>query len=193
MTTRLPVLEDLRIATPCNADWDEMAGDARVRFCGKCEKNVYNLSEMPRTEAESLVREREGRLCVRFYQRQDGTVLTTDCPMGVRKKRLRQRVWASITSATASAMLVLGAWCGRARADLALHDGKQPHTSARLPMMGEPAPSPRPEVMGQLVAPPPQPPMMGKPTLPKPHKVNMGGPVERHFMGDVSPDYLNKK
>src|SRR5262245_30602687 len=39
-------LARLRIASPCSADWDEMTGDDRVRFCGRCRKNVYNLSEM---------------------------------------------------------------------------------------------------------------------------------------------------
>src|SRR3954470_21286957 len=103
---RLPVLDNLRIATPCNADWDDMVGDARVRFCGKCEKNVYDLSAMTRADAESLVREKEGRLCVRFYQRADGTVLPADCPAGVRKQRLRRRIWASLSGAAASVMMV---------------------------------------------------------------------------------------
>lgn len=76
----LPVLEDLVIATPCKAPWDAMAGDDRVRFCRDCRLNVYNLSAMTRAEAEALVREKEGRLCVRFFQRPDGTVLTQYCP-----------------------------------------------------------------------------------------------------------------
>ena len=46
--------------------------------------NVYNLSDMTEEEALKLVEEREGRLCVRFYQREDGTVLTSDCPVGSR-------------------------------------------------------------------------------------------------------------
>ena len=40
---------------------------------------------MTEEEALKLVEEREGRLCVRFYQRRDGTVLTTDCPVGAAK------------------------------------------------------------------------------------------------------------
>src|SRR5207244_3242790 len=122
------LLEDLRIATPCNADWDDMAqvDGERVRFCGKCEKNVYNLSAMSRDAAEQLVREREGRVCVRFYQRADGTVLTGDCPVAVRKQRLRRRVWASLSGAAASLMLLCGLSSGRARADLTLRDGRRP-------------------------------------------------------------------
>jgi hypothetical protein len=34
---------------------------------------------MTRAEAEALVAEKEGRLCVRFYRRPDGTMLTRNC------------------------------------------------------------------------------------------------------------------
>ena len=88
----LPLLEDVRIASPCSASWEDMTGDARVRFCGKCAKNVYNLSEMTRDEAESLLAKSEGEMCVRLYKRRDGTVITTDCPVGVKKKRVRRLV-----------------------------------------------------------------------------------------------------
>ena len=143
MTTHLPVvLENIRIATPCRADWDEMAGDERVRFCGKCEKNVYNLSAMTRADAEALVREKEGRMCVRLFQREDGTVLTADCPVGVRRARLRQRVWASVSGAVASLALALGLLSGRARGDLTLGDHKK--APATQP--------PRPIAMGGAIA-----------------------------------------
>ena len=72
----------LKIASPCPASWDDMEGDDRVRFCDECELNLYNLSAMTEDAARKLVEEREGRLCVRFYQREDGTVLTSDCPVG---------------------------------------------------------------------------------------------------------------
>jgi hypothetical protein len=61
-----------------------MAGDDRVRFCRQCWLYVYNLSEMSRQEAEALVREKERRrVCVRFYRRADGTIITRDCPVGL--------------------------------------------------------------------------------------------------------------
>ena len=75
-------LDSIRIASPCKSDWNEMYGDGRRRFCGECKMNVYNLSGMSRTEAENLLINSEGRLCVRFYRRKDGTVLTKDCPVG---------------------------------------------------------------------------------------------------------------
>jgi hypothetical protein len=85
----LPMLDEVRVASQCNANWNEMVGDDKSRFCGKCEKNVFNLSAMSREEAELLMLEKEGNLCIRLYRRKDGTVLTQDCPVGVRKKRLR--------------------------------------------------------------------------------------------------------
>jgi hypothetical protein len=89
---RLPLLEDVAIAAPCKASWDEMVGDDRVRFCGQCDKNVYNLSAMPRDEAEALLAAREGKMCVRLYKRVDGTVMTSDCPVGVKRRRRRRAV-----------------------------------------------------------------------------------------------------
>jgi hypothetical protein len=86
----LPVLPQVRVASPCSASWDEMAGDERVRFCLLCQKNVYNLSAMSAAEAEALVRATEARLCVRFYRRADGTILTEDCPVGRRAARRGQ-------------------------------------------------------------------------------------------------------
>jgi prepilin-type processing-associated H-X9-DG protein len=80
-------LKGLRVASPCNAFWDEMEGDDLVRFCRHCQLNVYNLSGMSRREAAAFVQEAEGRLCVRFYRRQDGTLLTDNCPVGWRAAR----------------------------------------------------------------------------------------------------------
>lgn len=59
-----------------------MVGNDRKRFCGECSLNVYNLSGMTKYDAENLLRLSEGRLCVRYFQRPDGTVLTKDCPVG---------------------------------------------------------------------------------------------------------------
>jgi hypothetical protein len=91
---KLPVLANIRVATPCRADWNAMTGDDRVRACGSCNKNVYNLSEMTRDEAEGLIMQHEKQLCVRYYQRTDGTILLADCEIGVQQKR-RRRVIAA--------------------------------------------------------------------------------------------------
>jgi hypothetical protein len=106
---RLPVFDDIQVASPCTADWDAMTGDDRVRHCGTCDRDVYNLSEMTRGEAEALVASRIGPLCVRFYRRSDGTVLTADCPVGARRRRRRRLIIAAGT-ATAAAHGALIVW-----------------------------------------------------------------------------------
>jgi hypothetical protein len=79
-----------------------MSGDDRARHCQECNLNVYNLSEMTRADAERLIASREGRLCVRFYRRVDGTIITRDCPKGLRA--LAERV-SRIAGVVLSAMM----------------------------------------------------------------------------------------
>lgn len=83
-------LDAIRVASPCPVDWNSMQGDDQVRFCGKCQLNVYNLGAMSADEARGLIEKSEGRICVRFYRRHDGKVLTRDCPSGVRTVRRRR-------------------------------------------------------------------------------------------------------
>lgn len=90
-------LNNIKIASPCSADWNQMMGDERKRYCGDCKLNVYNLSGMTRAEAENLLINSEGRLCVRFYRRADGTVLTKDCPVGW--QALKRRISRTATAA----------------------------------------------------------------------------------------------
>jgi hypothetical protein len=90
MTSRLP-LDSLHIASPCGEPWNAMKGDQYVRFCGRCQKNVYNLSALTASEAIDLIHSRAGKICVTYYRRKDGTVLTADCPVGV-KAAARRRI-----------------------------------------------------------------------------------------------------
>jgi hypothetical protein len=92
----LPLLERARIATPCKANWDDMVGDERVRFCGDCGQNVYNLESMTSGEATDLLEELEGDVCVRIFRRRDGTILTSDCPVGVRNRRVGRAVGVAV-------------------------------------------------------------------------------------------------
>lgn len=104
-------LDRLRIASPCTVPWDEMRGDDRVRFCGQCEKNVYDLSAMTRAEAEQFLADHGVSACVRLFRRTDGTILTSDCPVGVKKKRFHLAVF----SVTGGALLAAGAAFGLTR------------------------------------------------------------------------------
>jgi hypothetical protein len=157
---KLPVLPNIRVATPCRADWNQMTGDDRVRACASCNKNVYNLSSMTRDEAETLIVEKEGRLCVRYFQRTDGTILLKDCAVGVAQKRKRRLV-----AAGAAALLGGGGLLGFG---LTRPEPEQLH-----PTMGavaiEVAPAPMPpapteqvyETMGDVAVEPPEPIMGG--------------------------------
>jgi hypothetical protein len=108
-------IDRLRVASPCKADWNGMVGDDRVRFCGQCQKNVYNLSGMRRDEASALVRDRTGEMCVRFWRRADGTVLTADCPVGARRKNVRRLV---VLAAGGGALAVAGAAMALSQGDV---------------------------------------------------------------------------
>lgn len=146
MKTAAPTLDGIAVASPCTVSWEGMTGDDQVRHCGSCRLNVYNLSEMTRAEAESLVRNREGRLCVRFYRRADGTVITRDCPVGLRA--IRRRMALAWSAAAAMFVAMFSAGCGRAAIDSIV--GDPPPTPQPGPTMGRPA-------MGIAAPPPPQP------------------------------------
>ena len=108
MTASLTILDNIRIASPCSADWSMMVGDDRSRFCGSCQKHVYNLSAMAANEAAQLIREREGNLCARLYRRADGTILTGDCPVGARAVWHRTKRLA--VACAAAAFVGTAAW-----------------------------------------------------------------------------------
>jgi hypothetical protein len=108
MTTNLPNIDRLRIATPCSISWDQMSGDNRVRFCDHCQLNVYNVSELSKLETQALIAATEGRMCARLYRRVDGTILTKDCPVGLRALRLR------ISKNAAAVFAVIAGVCGLA-------------------------------------------------------------------------------
>ena len=94
-----PRLANLRLAFSCPERWDQMVGDDHVRACGKCDRQVFNLSEMTAVEAEALLAQRGVKPCVRFYRRADGTVMTSDCPVGTRREGRRLAVVASTLAA----------------------------------------------------------------------------------------------
>jgi hypothetical protein len=97
------MLPEIKIASPCPALWEQMAGNNQVRHCAQCNLNVYNFSEMTSAEIEQLIKASEGqRLCGRLYQRADGSLITRDCPVGLRTKI--RRVSARLTTALAAAL-----------------------------------------------------------------------------------------
>jgi Carboxypeptidase regulatory-like domain len=108
-------LDQIRVASPCPISWEQMTGDNRVRFCDECQLNVYNIAELTRTEVEDLLRTTEGRLCGRLYRRADGTVITKDCPVGLRA--VRRRVARVATAAFATMVSLCSAAVGQKQSD----------------------------------------------------------------------------
>lgn len=102
------LFHSVRIASPCPADWEKMIGDDRVRHCGQCNLNVYNLSAMSSLQARELVAKHEGRLCLRFYHRKDGTILTQNCPVGLKvvMRRISRVAGVALSAAMSASPLM---------------------------------------------------------------------------------------
>lgn len=76
MSTSPFSLDAVRLAFECPMRWEKLArvasgqhpngADDTKRFCHACDKHVYNLSAMTRSEAEALVREDAPPICVRI-------------------------------------------------------------------------------------------------------------------------------
>jgi hypothetical protein len=98
-------INQIKVAAQCNADWNNMRGDDNVRLCLLCSKNVYDLSKLSQAQAEALILEKEGKLCVQFYRRIDGTVVVDNCPVGLRKIRDRLKHWYALAAALFAAFI----------------------------------------------------------------------------------------
>lgn len=92
---------NLIVSSPCPKKWSQLVGNDRVRYCGDCKLNVYNLAVMKPAEIGALVRRTSGRLCGQLYVRGDRKATLRDCPTG-RAGVLRRRI-----RKVASAFLVL--------------------------------------------------------------------------------------
>jgi Carboxypeptidase regulatory-like domain len=102
------MIDNIRVASPCSADWNKMPGDDRIRHCEACNLNVYNLSAFTEHEIRELLLKREGRLCGRLYQRSDGTVMAQNCPVGLRTITRRiSRIGGVLFSLLASSFMAL--------------------------------------------------------------------------------------
>jgi hypothetical protein len=100
-------LDVIEIKHPCTQSWEEMTGDGRVRFCDHCQKNVHNLSAMPMDEAEKLLCESAGQLCVRFERAPEGKMLTLDYQPAPAGKRRAWALWTLVGGSAAAAVAVV--------------------------------------------------------------------------------------
>jgi hypothetical protein len=102
-------INSLRVASPCSMGWENMTGDERKRFCAACELNVYNISEMTTVQVRALIGDSSGSICGRIYRRFDGTVITRDCPTGVRALRKRAARFAGAALSAVLGLFSIGA------------------------------------------------------------------------------------
>ena len=139
-------LKQIRVETPCEADWEGMEGTDQVRFCTGCRKNVYNLSAMTEAEAQQSLERPEGMPCVRFHHDAAGAPLTREAMPA------RRRFLVSLAGAL---LALIG---GAASAGVAKKPGGLPPrpsgTTAGVPLVmgGVSLPNP-PPVMGKIAPP----------------------------------------
>ena len=95
------LLKVIAVEGPCRAAWDEMSGGDSARFCAHCNRTVHNLSAMQSSEAEQLLCESAGKLCVRFERGPDGVVRTLDY-QPVFKNHRRRRLWTFVAACLAA-------------------------------------------------------------------------------------------
>ena len=187
-------LENIRVASPCPANWDEMTptdpnNSERSRFCGQCQLNVSYLSDMSKSEAEELIASKEGRLCVRYYMREDGTVITKDCPVGVeiKHKKVLHLKRAGVAAAIAFVTFT-GIFTAKSHADGATI--QNPQAMAGSIML--PPHENQPEMMGEMIAPKQTPPehILGKPTpVPPPIQGSpMPNPPQQDNNNNTAPE-----
>ena len=153
-------LKQVRVENPCAADWEQMAGTEKVRFCAGCCKNVHNLSAMTRAEAAQTLAQPEGLPCVRFHHDAVGAPLTREA-LPARRRFL---------GVLAGALLALaGGWSSprSASGDAPGRHGPSqplPPATAGAPVVLEEMARPRP-LMGKIVMPH----RASSPTPPKHH------------------------
>jgi hypothetical protein len=137
--------------------WDDMTGNDRIRFCARCKLNVYNLTQMSEGDIETVIRETEGKLCARLYDRGDGTATAGDCPPGRARKLARRALAVGLVF-----MVAAFAWMIRV-------PGRTNRTQLPTPIreiVDWIAPEP-PAVMGKMILPvPPKAPAADKTSSP---------------------------
>jgi hypothetical protein len=56
----------LKIGNPCNENWDKMTPNDKGRFCQKCEKSVFDLSDSTDQEIIDFFKNKDEKVCGRL-------------------------------------------------------------------------------------------------------------------------------
>jgi hypothetical protein len=100
-------LDLIDVQKSCPASWNAMVGDRKSRFCAHCQKHVHDLSAMSRDEAETLVCQSAGDLCIRLTRAADGQLVTLDYQKPDRGRSWR--FWTLLTLPLALISSLVGA------------------------------------------------------------------------------------
>jgi hypothetical protein len=87
-------LDDSHIPVPCTKAWDELKGNGVARSCDTCNKDVHDLSQLTRAQADELLASNSD-LCVRYATRKDGTLVLADSLVRGRASKARSLVLAA--------------------------------------------------------------------------------------------------
>ncbi|MGH9966904.1 MAG: ankyrin repeat domain-containing protein [Pyrinomonadaceae bacterium] len=97
------LLDKIQISSPCEADWNSMIGNDRVRSCEHCNLTVHDLTQLTRKRVLRLIAKSNGQLCIRYRRRPDGSIVTRAAPQQLlRIGRRASRIAAGAFSATLS-------------------------------------------------------------------------------------------
>jgi len=104
MSARKSKLDQLKVITPCSANWEQMNGSDQKRFCSECSKHVFDFSQMTRQQIEAVTSIHQGNLCARITRREDGSMVMLNAPLPIYSSR---RSNSPMLSAAVATMLSL--------------------------------------------------------------------------------------
>lgn len=64
-----------KIEKPCPANWDEMQGDEKRRFCEHCQLHVHNLSAMTAKEQREVLTSKAEHKCISYVATPDAVAV----------------------------------------------------------------------------------------------------------------------
>lgn len=146
--SKLPLLPQIKIESPCPMNWDEMEGSASKRYCLQCQKHVHNFSEMDAESVSSLLNSGEP-ICAQIVRRSDGSIVT-------RETRVTRRGWLGRFGSIAASVMALLTFmgCSDESTNPDSTSNKLPGESYEDPIMGFACPGPEltPEpALGEVV------------------------------------------
>ncbi len=98
-------IECKKTALPCGWTWDATYAVEKYRYCGQCQRAVYNLAGLDMPEAEALILKAENAAKFTLFKRTDGLFMTSDCPVAI-KKRSDLILYSTFSIALAAAFVV---------------------------------------------------------------------------------------